>query len=490
MKKYLKIVSACYSFYRSSYIISFSSSLCNSKLTFVELRNGTCRILSDKGHLIVVIRASTRHYDDPFRQNNQRYGSRFFDPNLIATTDFRKTFCLSPVLFRFDDPNLPRYRNLLVRRARAKGTLDYRKVVDDITNQLKSNSRVSFGKSISEMSPTLRERKIVIKKSTVSTTTNCAVKSKSPISMKRPRSTKKIPLLPEVPKNCQHCNAHYSDEYLCTEHEDICMKILPNGKDIRDIAERKTFFASVLGLVPTQTVHPEEIKIENKIDKVLRSRTPIPIPIVAEPVVPEFKAPLPPTTRPRNLRSVPSRNKSSKFFKDHPFLAITSTKGQECLEKFGERKPPPLISNAPAHEKDCRSEITTEPYCTPKIVTPKKRRLKDNQYLHYYSLGATDRLLRNTELIVGLSLETQKKLDRCTPLSVAITRIASKVVKDIQERDKKRRLAREEAVRKANKEKLKGRFIKVELKDFMIYPEDIREYVEKNSIMIKYGQRN
>lgn len=163
----------------------------------------------------------------------------------------------------------------------------------------------------------------------------------------------------------------------------------------------QTFFASVLGLVPTQTVHPEEIKIENKIDKVLRSRTPIPIPIVAEPVVPEFKAPLPPTTRPRNLRSVPSRNKSSKFFKDHPFLAITSTKGQECLEKFGERKPPPLISNAPAHEKDCRSEITTEPYCTPKIVTPKKRRLKDNQYLHYYSLGATDRLLRNTELIVG-----------------------------------------------------------------------------------------
>lgn len=92
--------------------------------------------------------------------------------------------------------------------------------------------------------------------------------------------------------------------------------------------------------------------------------------------------------------------------------------------------------------------------------------------------------------LTGLSLETQKKLDRCTPLSVAITRIASKVVKDIQERDKKRRLAREEAVRKANKEKLKGRFIKVELKDFMIYPEDIREYVEKNSIMIKYGQRN
>lgn len=82
----------------------------------------------------------------------------------------------------------------------------------------------------------------------------------------------------------------------------------------------------------------------------------------------------------------------------------------------------------------------------------------------------------------GLRKESQKKLDQCTPVSVKIIRLA-KAVNEIQERDKKMTLASIEA---SENTKIKFRLITVhvELHDFKIHQDAIKDYIDKNNLKV------
>lgn len=70
------------------------------------------------------------------------------------------------------------------------------------------------------------------------------------------------------------------------------------------------------------------------------------------------------------------------------------------LKEFGELDSN-TIPKTPEYEKDCRSRVVVAPRFVPKISTPKRKKIVDNQYVHQYSFTSKQKLERNTELVLG-----------------------------------------------------------------------------------------